>query len=159
MKGLFIRTLACAAIYASIGVPSHAQSVKDVAGTYVLVSETRETNGTKTDVPTKGSLSLDASGRYIFTTIRPDLPKVASGIRTTATPEENKAIVSGALVHFGTFTVSENNLIFNVQLASFPNWNGIEQKRAFTLNGDELKYTLANASGGGAVTLTWRRMR
>jgi hypothetical protein len=28
---------------------------------------------------------------------------------------------------------------------------------AFTLRGDEPKYTLVGASGGGTVTLTWKR--
>ncbi len=136
-----------------------AQSVKDLTGTYALVAETREKDGIKTDIHPMGSLSLDASGRYMLTTIAPDLPKVASNNRTTATPEENKAIVSGSLAHFGTFSVSDKTLIFKVESATFPNWNGIEQKRTFVLNGDELKYTLAAASAGGTVTLTWRRAK
>ncbi len=138
---------------------ANAQSSKDLAGAYILAAETREQNGQKTDVPVKGSLSLDASGRYMLMTMRPDLPKIASGNRMTATPEENKAIVGGVVAHFGTYTVADNNLVFRIELASFPNWNGVEQKRAFTLNGDELKYTLATASGGGSVTLTWKRVK
>jgi hypothetical protein len=139
--------------------PAAAQSAKDLAGTYTLVAETRETDGIKTDIYPKGSLSLDANGRYMLTTIVPDLPKIASNNRMTATPEENKAIVAGSLAHFGTFSVGDRTLIFKVESATFPNWNGIEQRRAFTLTGDELKYTLAGASGGGTVTLTWRRTK
>ena len=90
-----------------------AQSIKDVAGTYTLVSETREQDGVKTDLPTKGSLSLDASGRYMLTTVQPNLPKIASNNRMTATPEENKAIVSGIVAHFGTYSIDGNNLVFD----------------------------------------------
>jgi hypothetical protein len=136
-----------------------AQSIKDIAGTYVLVSETREQNGVKVALPTKGSLSLDISGRYMLTTFQPNLPTIASNNRTTATPEENKAIVSGTLAHFGTFSIRDKTLFFKVELSSFPNWNGIEQRRPFTVNGDELQYVLASASAGGTVTLTWRRVR
>jgi hypothetical protein len=76
-----------------------AEWMNDVAGTYVLTAETREENGTKKVLPTQGSLSLGASGRYMLTTFAPGLPRVASGNRMTATPEENKAIVSGSLAH------------------------------------------------------------
>ena len=136
-----------------------AQSVKDVAGTYLLASESREQNGTKTDLPTQGSLSLDANGRYMLVTVQPGLPKIVSNNRMTATPEENKAIVSGVVAHYGSYTVAEGNLVFRVEHSSFPNWNGVEQKRAFTLSADELKYTLTTASGGGSVTLTWKRAK
>jgi hypothetical protein len=139
--------------------PTAAQSMEDVAGTYILAGETREQNGAKTELPTKGSLSLDKSGRYMLTTFLPNLPKIASENRTTATPEENKAIVSGSLAHYGTYSIQDKTLIFKVERSSFPNWDGIEQRRPFNLSGDELKYTLGNASGGGSVTLTWKRVK
>jgi lipocalin-like protein len=148
-----------AAFLALIPVSSVAQSINDVAGTYVLAAETRDVNGTKTVLPTQGSLSLGANGRYMLTTFAPKLPKVASNNRMTATPEENKAIVSGSLAHYGTYSVVDKALVFKVERSTFPNWDGIEQRRQFTLTGDELKYTLAVASGGGSVTLTWKRVK
>ena len=92
-------------------------------------------------------------------TIKKDLPKVASGNRMTATADEARQIVAGSLTHFGTYKVVGKDLVFTVAEASFSNWNGIEQKRAFTLEGDDLKYTLPVASGGGSVTLAWRRVK
>ena len=140
-------------------VSSVAQSINDFAGTYVLTAETRDENGTKTVLATQGSLSLGANGRYMLTTFAPNLPKVASGNRMTATPEEYKAIVSGSLAHYGTYSVVDKAVVFKVERSTFPNWDGIEQRRQFTLTGDELKYILVNASGGGSVTLTWKRVR
>ena len=136
-----------------------AQSMGDVAGTYVLTGETREVNGTKTTLLTQGSLSLGAGGRYMLITFQPNLPKVASGNRMTATPEENKALVSGSLAHYGTYSVVDKSLVFKVERSMFPNWDGVEQRRPFTLTGDELTYTLGGASGGGSVTLTWKRTK
>lgn len=145
---------------ALVGSEAYAQTAKDVVGTYTFVFETREKDGTKTDVRgNDGRLVLDANGNYVLTTINVALPKVASNNRMTATPEEAKAIVSGSLTHFGTYSVVDNALLFKVEKATFANWNGIEQKRPFTLTGDELKYTLPVASGGGSVTLTWRRVK
>lgn len=150
-----------AALLALVAAPvsSVAQSMNDVAGNYVLAAETREVNGTKTVLSTQGSLSLGANGRYMLTTFAPNLPKVTSGNRMTATPEEYKTIVSGSLAHYGTYSVVEKALVFKVERSTFPNWDGIEQRRQFTLTGDELKYTLANASGGGSVSLTWKRVK
>ena len=141
------------------GSQAAAQSAKDLAATYTLASETRENNGVKSEVQTKGALTLDANGRYVLMTISPDLPKIASNNRTTATPDEAKAIVAGVIAHYGTFSVSGDTLVFKIESATFPNWNGIEQKRPFTLTGDGLKYLVTAASGGGSVTLNWKRAK
>ena len=145
---------------ALVGSEVYAQTARDVVGTYTFVSETREIDGAKTEVHgNNGRLVLDANGNYVFTTINVSLPKVTSNNRMTATPEEAKAIVSGSLTHFGTYSVVDNALIFKVEKATFANWNGLEQKRSFALAGDDLKYTLPVASGGGSVTLNWRRVK
>jgi len=93
--------------------------------------------------------------------LRAGLPKVASNNRTTATPEENKAIVGGSLSHFGTLSVNaaDKTFTFKIATATFPNWDGTEQKRPFTVTGDELKYTVAAASGGGTATVVWKRAK
>jgi len=81
--------------------------------------------------------------------------------RTTAIPEENKAIVGGSLTHFGTLSVNaaDKTFTFKIETATFPNWDGTEQKRPFTITGDELKYTVAAASGGGSATVVWKRAK
>src|SRR5215216_575655 len=80
-----------------------AQTAKDLAGTWMLVSNVTEQGGNKTDTygpNPKGILTVDANGRYVLAIVRVGLPKVASNNRTTATPEENKAIVGGSVTHF-----------------------------------------------------------
>lgn len=142
---------------ALLGDQARAQSAKELVGTYKFVSETREQDGIKTEVYRKGRLVLDPDGNYVLTLVALDLPKVASNNRMTATPEENKAIVSGSVAHFGTYSVAGNALIFKIESATFANWNGAEQKRPYVLTSDELKYSLAIGSGGGSLTLTWKR--
>jgi hypothetical protein len=141
-----------------------AQSTKDLAGTWTLVSVVTEQGGNKTDTygpNPKGILMVDANGRYVITFARADLPKVASNNRTTATPEENKAIVGGSLTHFGTISVNtaDKTFTFKIETATFPNWDGTEQKRAFTVTGDELTYTVPTASGGGTASVVWKRAK
>ena len=103
-----------------------AQSTQDLARTWTLVSVVTEQGGNKTDTygpNPKGILMVDANGRYVITFARADLPKVASNNRTTATPEENKAIVGGSLTHFGTIAVNtaDKTFTFKIETATFPN--------------------------------------
>jgi hypothetical protein len=48
---------------------------------------------------------------------------------------------------------------FKIEHATFPNWEGVEQKRAFSISGDELKYNVPAASGGGTAELVWKRAK
>jgi hypothetical protein len=141
------------------GAHATAQTAKDLVGTYMFGHEVREVDGKQTTIEAKGVLVFDANANYTLTIIAPNVPKVASNNRMTATPEEAKTIVAATTAHFGTFSVNDNNLIFRIERASFPNWNGIEQKRTFKFNGDELQYSVAAASGGGSITLTWKRVK
>ena len=122
---------------------SSAQSVKDVVGSYTLVSAVVESDGKKSDTygpNAKGVLTLDANGRYVLVFMRAFLPKFASNNRMNGTPDENKAIVQGSFASFGTYLINEaeKTIVFLIENATFPNWNGDEQKRSFTLSGDEL---------------------
>jgi hypothetical protein len=141
-----------------------AQTTKDLAGTWTLVSNVTEQGGNKTDTygpNPQGILTVDANGRYVLAVARAGLPKVASNNRTTATPEENKAIVQGSVTHFGTLSVNAADKIiaFKIETATFPNWDGTEQQRPFTLIGDELTYTVPAQSGGGTGTVVWKRAK
>jgi Lipocalin-like domain len=141
-----------------------AQTAKDLVGTWTLVSAVTEQGGNKTDTfgpHPKGILTVDANGRYVLAFVRADLPKVASNNRTTATPEENKAIVQGSATHFGTLSVNaaDQTITFKIETSTFPNWDGTEQKRPFTVTDDELQYTVAAASGGGTATVVWKRAK
>ena len=141
-----------------------AQTAKDLVGTWTLVSAINEQGGNTTDTygpHPKGILTVDANGRYVLVIARADLPKVASNNRTTATPEENKAIVQGSGAHFGTVSVNaaDKTITFKIETSLFPNWDGTEQKRPFTVTGDELQYTVPAASGGGTATVVWKRTK
>ena len=142
-----------------------AQSASDVVGTWSLVSSVTERDGTRTDQfgpGAKGMMALDADGRFMLTIIGPDLPKFASNNRAGGTPDENKAVVSKSIAMIGTYSVNsaDRTLTFKVDSATFPNWNGTEQKRLLSSsNTDELKYITPTASSGGVGTVTWRRAK
>jgi hypothetical protein len=107
-----------------------------------------------------GLASFNANGRYLLLTARTDIPKFASNNRALGTAEENKAVVQGSIAHFGKYTVNEadKTITFHIETSTFPNWNGAEQTRPFTLTANELKWTTA-ASSGGTAEVVLRRIQ
>jgi Lipocalin-like domain len=162
LKHLLVGAVAALAFSA----PALAQSSKDIVGTWDYVSaETVAPDGKRT--PTfgpnpKGIVIFQADGYYALIVTRADAPKFASNNRMQGTPEENKAIVQASISHFGKYTVNEadKTITFQVKTSTFPNWDGIDQKRPFTLSGDELKYTVPVASGrGGTAEVVLKRIK
>jgi len=150
-------SLLCAAWSSSTG-PAFGQT-KDIVGSYTVVAVTNVKDGKTIEhygPNPKGVMVLDANGRYVVVLMRPGLPKFASNDRNTGTAEEYKAVALGSFTHFGTYTVADGHIIFRLEHSTFPNWDGQEQRRALTINGDELRYTL-NSTIGGISTVAWKR--
>ena len=141
-----------------------AQTAKELIGAWTLVSdENVRADGSRVQVMganPQGLLIFDADGRYSLQLLRPNRPKFASNNRMEGTAEENKAAVQGANPHWGTYSINESDrtIDFKIEHAFFPNWEGTEQKRPFTLTGNQLRYT-ATASTGGTAELVWRRAK
>jgi hypothetical protein len=144
-------------------VPAAAQTAKDLVGTWTIATVTAEQGETQVEPygsNPKGILMFDENGRYTLVLLRPDLPRFASSNRTAGTPEENRAVVQGSIAHFGTYAVEGGNtLVLRIEAATFPNWNGGEQNRPFTLTGAKLEYTVPAASGGGTGRVVWTRAK
>ena len=143
---------------------AHAQTAKDLVGTWIAVANVVEQGGVKSEPygsPPQGMLIFDANGRYGLVLSRSDVPKFASNSRTNGTAEENKAAVQGTISHFGRYTVDETGktILFKIDVSTYPNFNGTEQKRAFTLANDELTYSVPAFSGGGTAVATWKRAK
>lgn len=133
------------------------------AWTYVSVDTVRP-DGSRTQMygPTpQGLVIFDGNGHYALVNARGDQPRFASNDRLTGTPDENKAVVQGSIAHFGRYTVNEaeNTITFQIETSTFPNWNGVVQKRPFILAGDDLKWITPNASGGGSGEVVLKRAK
>jgi hypothetical protein len=148
----------------AVGQQAGSTLKNQLVGTWMLVSAYADReDGSKLDEfgphPT-GILMFDGDGRLYLQVMRSDLPKFASNNRQEGTADENKAIVQGSICYFGTYTIDEaaKTLIFHLEGCSFPNWNGTEQKRSFTLTGDELTWTGVGSSGRPIHTV-WKRAK
>ena len=133
-----------------------AQTMKSVAGTYTAVS-----------VPAfgdnpRGMMVLTANGRYTIVVGAAKLAPIAAGARNKGTPAENKAVVEGSIAHYGTYTIDDKGkaITFNVEMSTFPNWDGKPQKRALKVEGDKLIYVVTAPSvGGPANDVVWKRVK
>ena len=137
-----------------------------LAGTWVMDSAYEiRADGTRTinygEHPS-GLMMVDRSGRYSIQIFRRGRPSFASGDKAYGELDEYRSAVLGSSTHFGRVQVdaAAHQLLFDVEAASFPNWEGKRQVRNFTYSGGVLSYAVpASASGGGTVSYSiWRKM-
>ena len=145
-------------------VPAYAQSSRDLAGVWTLMSsDTVNPNGRRTPTlganPT-GNLIFTENGYFIWLLLSTDLPKFVSNNRATGTTEENAAVVRGSIAAYGTYSLTDKDLLFHIEQSTFPNWRGTQQKRTITnLTAGELKWTNPSASVGGVAELVFKRAK
>ena len=138
-KVLFTSAFAAVFLYSNV---LQAQ-VKDLIGTWSLISSDIVKDGSKIETfgpNPMGSLILTGEGHFALIFLRRDLPKVASGNRLVTTPEEDKAIAGGLVSSYGTYSADSKFITLYITGATFANWTGADQKRAYPLTGDTLAY-------------------
>ena len=108
-----------------------------------------------------GLLIFADNGDYAIQILKAVRPKVAANDKNKATAEENLALVQSNNSHFGKYSVDANNhmITFNVEHAFYPNWEGVIQKRSYTLESNVLRYVVTQTTNGGATTavVVWKR--
>jgi len=148
----------------SFGLPARdaaAQSMKSVAGSYTLVSSSVD-RGSVWGANARGRMMLGADGRYSIVLARATLPKFASNSRIKGTADEYKAVVEGSIAYFGTYTVDDGGkaITFNIEVSTFPNFDGTSQKRPIKVAGDLLTYTVTTTSAPGpSADVVWKRIK
>jgi len=144
---------------------AEAQTAQDLVGTWTLVSATIHSGDVKMDVfgpDPSGTLMFGRDGHYALIFLRHDLPKLASNNRLSQTLEESRTLTKGSIAHFGTYGVDEDEagkvLVLRIESSTFPNWTGAEQRRRFSLSGDEFTY-ISPGSSGVATDVVLRRAK
>lgn len=109
----------------------------------------------------EGLLIVDDSGRYSLQIFRPDRQRFAAGDKQKGTPAEYEAAVKGMSSHIGVCSIENGLLLFRIDRASYPNWEGTTQRRAYQLKGDELSYEIPpSATGNGTISRSrWKRVK
>lgn len=139
-----------------------APGEKTLVGTWEWVSvDNTAADGARTQPfgPKPGGyLTFGADGRFFWLITRPGRARFAGGKRDQGTPEENKATVQGSLAYCGTYSVSNDTLVMRIEVGTYPNEEGAEQRRAFTLNGERLMWRNPTVSTGASGVATLRRV-
>jgi hypothetical protein len=140
------------------------QSDISLTGTWTLMAaDVLHPDGSRShdygDAP-KGLLLIDRAGRYSLQLYRAERPRFANPDKAKASAQEYRAAVMGASTHYGTLAVEsgKHQLVFHIEGASFPNWEGQEQRRAFELRGDTLSYRVPPRPDGNVPISVWRRI-
>lgn len=162
LAGLAIAAISAVGLAMS-SIDAVAQGGKDLVGTWEWLSvDNTQPDGARSQPfgPKPGGyLSFDASGRFLWLITRPDRAKFASGKRDQGTPDENRMTVQGSLAYGGTYAVSNDTLIMKIEASTYPNEEGAEQRRTFTLEDGELIWKNPTVSTGASGVARLRRVR
>ena len=162
LAGLVIVAVS-ALVIAMSSIDAVAQGGKDIVGTWEWISvDNTQPDGTRSQPfgPKPGGyLSFDAGGRFLWLITRPGRAKFISGKRDQGTSDENKTTVQGSLAYGGTYMISNDTLIMKIEASTYPNEEGAEQKRIFTLEGEELAWKNPTVSTGASGVARLRRVR
>jgi hypothetical protein len=110
----------------------------------------------------KGIMMFDANGWFSFQIAQPGRPKFASDNRLQGTAEENKAAVQGSLSYYGKYSVDEADRVLHlyIESSSYPNFDGIDNKRIITsLSEDKFTWYSPAGSIGTTAEVVWKRAK
>jgi hypothetical protein len=156
--------LACA-LCSSAAFGASARTISSLAGTWTLVAaDVQHRDGSRESdygAHPKGLLLIDNQGNYSLQIFKAERPRFHAGGKAKGTPAEYEAAVMGSSTHYGRLVVEPDRgvLVFHIVGASFPNWEGQEQRRQYELEGDELSYRVTARPNGDVPISVWRKVR
>lgn len=110
-----------------------------------------------------GLMMVDPQGNYSIQIFRPGRRRFASGDKLKGDAAEYREAVVGSSTHFGRVKLvpDRHELVFSIEAASFPNWEGKVQTRVYTYRDGRLDYAVpASAAADGTVAHSiWRRVK
>lgn len=110
----------------------------------------------------QGLWIIDAQGHYMMQIVRAERLRFAANDKSKGTPDEYRAASLDTNAHFGRVSVDGAQLHTHIAHASYPNWDGRDGNTSYTLQGDQLTYSVAKptsgASEGARGVLVWRRL-
>lgn len=110
----------------------------------------------------QGMWLINAQGDYMMQIVRARRMPFAANDKSKGTPDEYRAASMDSNAHYGHVSADANAMHSAIVHASFPNWDGRSGDSTYTINGDELTYTVAKPSSGAAEgahgEVVWRRV-
>jgi hypothetical protein len=155
---------AAGSLWASSTFAASPPDVSSLAGSWTLVAaDVQHPDGSRApDFGAKptGLLLIDRQGHYSLQIFKSERPKFGSGDKAKGTESEYKAAVMGSSTHFGTLSIEPGAgvLVFHIEGASFPNWEGQAQSRHYELEDNVLSYRVTPRPNGDVPISVWQRI-
>lgn len=156
----------CALAGLLLASPAAAQSLHEkLTGAWVVESVVNEQDGKRSEPygpNPKGYFIFTRDGHYSLQIVRPDRIKFAANNKNKGTAEENRQAIEGTVTVFGNYKVAnEQDGTINVHVvgSNYPNWDGTDQVRKASINGDELLWMNPAGAIGGNAVLKLRRAK
>lgn len=156
--------LSACALWTSSALAGSVRKLSSLAGTWTLVAaDVQHPDGSRTSdygARPKGLLMIDNQGHYSLQILKAERPTFHAGDKAKGTPGEYEAAVMGSSTHYGTLRIDADGdvLVFHIQGASFPNWEGQEQRRQYALDDGVLSYRVTARPNGDVPISVWRKI-
>lgn len=149
----------------SLGALTATAQSSSIVGTWVLTAaEKILPDGTRTSDygnNPHGLVIFTDDGHYSVQIYRANRTTFSSGDRLKGTPDEYRNVALEMSVHFGRYKVDpvKRTITFEIDRASFPNWDGTTQVRSYELKGDELSWRVAPRPDGSIPITVVKRVQ
>lgn len=158
------RLLLLVILLLSPSLSAYAQT-PSIVGTWVLTGADKILpDGTRVSdfgASPHGLVIFTADGHYAVEIYRADRLTFSSGDKLKGTAEEYKDASLGMSVHFGRYAVdpAKGTISFQIDRASFPNWDDTTQVRTYEMTGDELSWKVSARPDGSIPLTVLRRIK
>jgi len=154
------------AVMRSATAGDHAMVPKELIGAWTLVRcDNVYPDGHRVELygpHPEGMWLIDAQGDYMMQIVRAKRMPFAANDKSKGTPDEYRAASMDSNAHYGHVSADAKVMRSQILHASFPNWDGKIGSSSYTINGDELTYSVAKPSSGAAEgahgEVVWRRV-
>ncbi|RDS82289.1 lipocalin-like domain protein [Dyella monticola] len=160
--------LGACALWSSTAIAGSARdmsmSISSLAGTWTLVAaDVQHPDGSRAPdfgAQPKGLLMVDNMGHYSLQIFKSERPAFRMGDKAKGTPDEYASAVKGSSTHYGMLRIDQEHhvLVFHIQGASFPNWEGQDQHRQYELKDGVLSYRVKPRPNGDVPISVWRKV-
>jgi hypothetical protein len=108
-----------------------------------------------------GLVIFTEDGHYSVQIYRDERTKFTTGDKLKGSPEEYKDAILGMSVHYGKYSIdaAKNTINFQIDRASFPNWDGTTQVGTFEFKRDELSWKVPPRPDGSVPITVLKRIR
>jgi hypothetical protein len=154
------------ALLAPAGARAQVIPLKDgLVGAWAFVSAVSQgddgTRGEPFGATPRGIMIFTQDGRFSLFQSSGNVPRLAAGDRSRATPEEAAGVVRESIAYFGAYTVNEaaREILVTIEGSTLANLIGGPPQRRIvtTLTPTELAFTNPRTPSGVTLQAVWRR--